>query len=457
MDKEYDIVVLGGGPAGYPAAIRASQLGAGVCLIEEGNLGGVCLNWGCIPTKALQAAAHLIDRASAGGGTGISGVLKVDSKGLAAHKERVVSSLVSGVEKILKGRKVDVVRGRGRLVSSTEIEVEGVGRIRGKKLIIATGSSEMELPGMEPDGDRVVGSRSLLDFKSVPKSLLVIGGGVIGCEFASIFNAFGSKVTIVEMLPSLVASEDGKISRYLKAFFRRKKIDLHLGSRVESLERKKDKITAVLDNGKRVEAEKVLVAVGRVPRTEGIGLDLIGVEADHKGIKVDSSMETSAGGVYAAGDVAGGWLLAHVATREGLVACRNALGGKVGMDYSTVPTTIYTIPEISRVGLTEEEAAEKGIEHQTGIFPFSANGKARGLGEGDGFVKWVSEKETGILLGLHMIGPQATELVSTGIMALAGRMRVEDLEKVMFPHPTLSEAVGEAAEDINSRAIHLLK
>jgi len=457
LAEDYDIVVLGGGPAGYPAAIRAAQNGAKVCLVEEGNLGGVCLNWGCIPTKALQAAAHLIDRASAGGDAGVTGSLRVDPEGLASHKKRVVDSLVKGVEKILRGRKVDVLRGRGGLVSSTEIEVEGVGRVSGKKLIIATGSSEMELPGMKPDGDRVVGSRDMLDFKRVPESLLVIGGGVIGCEFASIFNAFGSKVTIVEMLPSLVATEDGKISRYLKAFFRRKKIDLHLGSRVVSLERGKDAVAATLDNGKRVEAEKVLVAVGRVPRTEGIGLDRIGVEADGKGIRVNSRMETSAGGVYAAGDVVGGWFLAHIATREGLVACRNALGGKVDMDYSTVPTTIYTIPEISRVGLTEEEAGEKGIDYKTGTFPFSANGKAKGLGEGDGFVKWVSEKETGGLLGLHIIGPQATELISAGIVALAGGMSVDDLEKVIFPHPTLSEAVSEAAEDVNSRAIHLLK
>ncbi|MDZ7859507.1 MAG: dihydrolipoyl dehydrogenase [Candidatus Krumholzibacteriota bacterium] len=455
MAAEYDLVVIGGGPAGYPAAIRASQMGANVCLVEREKLGGVCLNWGCIPTKTLHAAAHLIEQAGEGSKTGLKGSLKVDLEGLLSHKKAVIDNLVSGVEKLLKKRGINVVKGRAEIVGAGEVYIEETGSIRGKKLIIATGSSEIALPGMEFDGQRVISSKDILNLNKLPESLLIIGGGVIGCEFASILNAFGCGITIVEMLPSLISGEDRKVSRFLKAFLRRKGVVTHLGRKVESLHRGNKSVTAHLDNGTEIESESVLVSVGRTPNIDNIGLENLGVGMDKSGIEVNRRMETSVNGVFAAGDVAGGMLLAHVATREGIVAAENALGRNTEIDYSLVPSTIYTLPEIAHVGLTEEEAADRNIEIITGNFPFSANGKAQGLREKDGFVKWIAEKSSGKLRGLHIIGPQATELISVGIIALERGMKSDDFERVVIPHPTLSESISEAADDINDRAINI--
>jgi dihydrolipoamide dehydrogenase len=455
MHDRYDLLVLGGGPAGYPAAIRAAQLGGRVCLVERGPLGGVCLNRGCIPTKTLHAAAHLLELA-AGGEGGVAGTLAVDPAALLGHKDRVVSSLVSGVEKLLKGRRVDLVRGEGRLTSAGAVEVEGRGALEAASIIVATGSSEAVLPGMAFDGKRILSSTDLLDLGRIPASMLIVGGGVIGCEFASIFNAFGTKVTIVEMLPTLIATEDQQVIRFLQTFLKKKGIDLHLGTKVASLETGEGGVLATLEGGGTVEAEIALVSVGRRPNTDGIGLEEAGVTAARAGITVDEHMRTGTAGIFAAGDVVGGWLLAHVATREGVVAAANALGSDQAVDYSAVPVTIYTLPEIARVGLTEQEAKAQGIETATGRFPFAANGKAKGLREEDGFVKWVAEKDGGRLLGLHVIGPQATELLGAGILAVQRGLGAHDLAEAIFPHPTLSEALGEAAEAVEGRAIHLL-
>ncbi len=456
MSSGYDVVVLGGGPAGYPAAIRASQLGAKVCLIEEDRLGGVCLNRGCIPTKTLHGAAHLIELAATGQESGVSGTLTADPAALLDHKNDVVDSLVGGVGKILKGHKVDVVKGRGRLISPEKIDVEGHGTIEGNSLIIATGSSEIELPGMEFDGTTVLSSTDLLDIGRVPESMIVVGGGVIGCEFASIFSAFGTKVTIVEMLPSLIATEDIHVIRFLQTYLKKKGITLHLGTKVSSLKKGDGQVTALLEGGTEITAEIALVSVGRRPNTSGIGLEEAGVESSASGITVDASMRTNVDGIFAAGDVIGGWLLAHVATREGVVASANALGRGGEVDYGAVPTTIYTLPEVSRVGLTEQEVKEKGIEFVTGRFPFAANGKAKGLREEEGFVKWIASKEDGKLLGLHILGPQATELLAAGIVALGRKLTAHEFADSIFPHPTLSEALAEAAEAIDGKAIHIL-
>ena len=456
MSSGYDLVVLGGGPAGYPAAIRAAQLGASVCLVEEDRLGGVCLNRGCIPTKTLHGLAHLIELAATGKGSGVSGTISVDPAALMAHKNNVVDSLVGGVRKILKGSKIDIVEGRGRLVSPGEVEVEGHGKVSGRSVIVATGSLEIELPGMEFDGKTILSSTDLLDIGRVPKSMIVVGGGVIGCEFASVFNAFGTNVTIVEMLPSIIATEDIHITRFLQTYLKKKGITLHLGTKVSSLEKTGDGVKAVLESGEDISAEIALVSVGRRPNTAGIGLEETGVAVSKAGITVDGGMRTNVDGIFAAGDVIGGYLLAHVATREGVVAAANALGKGAEIDYSAVPTTIYTLPEVSRVGLTEQEAKEKGIETVAGRFPFAANGKAKGLREEEGFVKWVASKEDGRLLGLHIIGPQATELLSAGIVALGRKLTAHDFADSIFPHPTLSEALAEAAEAIEGKAIHIL-
>ncbi len=455
--KEYDVAVLGGGPAGYPAAIRASQLGARVCLVEKERLGGVCLNRGCIPTKTMHGLAHLIELAGSGSDAGVSGSIKPDIAGIMGHKGRVVDGLVSGVEKILKGRKVDVIRGTGRIASAGVIEVEGVETIHAAKIIIATGSSEIELPGMEFDGRHILSSTDLLEIDRIPESMIVVGGGVIGCEFASIFNAFGTKVSIVEMLPSLVTSEDIHVIRFLQTYFKKKGIELNLGKKVSSLEVKEGAVAAVLEDGSQLDAEVALVSIGRRPNTDGIGAVEAGVETTGSGIVVNGKMETGVKGVYAAGDVIGGYLLAHVATREGLIAAENALGASRKIDYDSVPTTIYTLPEVSHVGMTSQEAKEAGIETVEGRFPFAANGKAKGLREEEGFVKWIAAASGRRLLGLHIIGPQATELLPAGILAIDKKMTADEFVSVILPHPTLGEALGEAAEALDGKAIHMLR
>ncbi len=455
MAGEYDLLVLGGGPAGYPAAIRAARMGARVCLVEQGAIGGVCLNRGCIPTKALHSMAHTVVQAEGAGFAG--GPLRIDADALFAHKDRVVSDLVSGVEQILKARKVAVMRGRGRITAPGTVDVEGVGTVRGRRLIIATGSSEVELPGLPFDGERIIDGAGLLDLDRIPGSLVVIGGGVIGCEFASIFNAFGTDVSIVEMLPRLIATEDGQVSRFLQAFFKRRGIRLHLGVRAHSAERVGDGVRIHLENGEDISAEMVLVSVGRRPNVADIGLEEVGVRSGAGGIAVNERMETGVEGMYAAGDVVGGWLLAHVAMREGIVAAENALGTGREMRYDSIPSTIYTLPEIARVGLTEDEAKERDLSVVTGRFPFAANGKAKGLREEEGFVKWVAERDGRRLLGLHIIGPQATELLASGILAIERGMSVEDFTGAVFPHPTLSEALAEAAEAITGNAIHIVR
>ncbi|UCF04326.1 MAG: dihydrolipoyl dehydrogenase [bacterium] len=458
MAREYDCVVIGGGPAGYPAAIRASQLGARVALIEKGPLGGTCLNWGCIPTKTLHATAHLIESAGGAAGIGLPDrVAEPDPQALFQRKNEIVGELVSGVERLLKSRKVQVLGGHASFTGEKTVEVEGVGAVVGKRFIIASGSEEVPLPGIEFDGERILSSRDLLDLGKVPDSLCIVGGGAIGCEFASIFNAFGTDVTIVEMLPQLVATEDLQVSRYLQTFFRKKGITLHLGTKVAGATVADGAVTATLDNGRDVTTEFLLVSVGRRPYTGGLGIERMDIAADRSGVTVNRRMETSITGIYAAGDVIGGYLLAHVATREGIVAAENACGLNREIRYDAVPSTIYTLPEISHVGLTEQEAAERGLAVATGRFPFAANGKAKGLGESEGFVKWVASEKDRTLLGLHIIGPHATELLAPGILAVEHGMTVDEYTAAVFPHPTLSEALAEAADGVEGRAIHLVK
>ena len=454
MPKQYDLVVLGGGPAGYPAAIRAAQLGASVCLVEKGPLGGTCLNWGCIPTKTLHGLAHLLDRAGDGARLGASGSLEPDGKALFEHKNDVVSSLVKGIERLIEKREITLLRGRGKLAGGGTVEVDGGGEVEGKKVVVATGSGEVELPGLEFDGERILSSRDILDLGRIPESLIIVGGGVIGCEFASIMRAFGVEVTVVEMLPRIIATEDGQISRYLQSFLKKRGVLFHLGTKVADANVSEHSVVCSLENGKEIEAECLLVSVGRRPNTDGIGLERAGVEFGKEGIEVNGRMETSAEGIYAAGDVVGGLMLAHVATREGVTAAENALGREVEVRYDAMPNTIYTLPEVSSVGMTEEEAKEKGVDTVTGRFPFAANGKAKGLGEEEGFVKWVASKEEGRLLGLHIIGPQATELVASGILAVQRGMTAKEYAGAVLPHPTLSEALAEAAEAIHGASIH---
>jgi len=359
VKSDYDIIVLGGGPAGYPAAIRAAQMGAKVALIEKDELGGTCLNRGCIPTKTLHAMAHLVENVKGGRGRGISGSVTINPEELFARKGAVVGELVSGVERLLKGRKVDLIRGEGRISGPGTIDVEGGGSVQGRSLVIATGSSEMLVPGIEFDGRRVLSSSDLLDLGRIPESMIVIGGGVIGCEFASIFNAFGTEVTIVEMLPRIIATEDSQVSRYLQTFLKKKGIGLHLGTKVQSAEVRNEHVAAILEDGTEITAEYMLVSVGRRPNITGIGLEELGIEAERTGITVDRAMRTGAKDVYAAGDVTGGWLLAHVATREGVIAAQNALGQECEIDYSSIPSTIHDPTSSKRRSSISASAARR--------------------------------------------------------------------------------------------------
>jgi dihydrolipoamide dehydrogenase len=384
-------------------------------------------------------------------------VAEPDPQALFSRKNEIVGELVSGVEKLLRSRKVEVLGGHASFTGGKTIEVEGIGAVAGSRIIIASGSEEVMLPGIELDGERILSSKDLLNLGKIPESLCIVGGGAIGCEFASIFNAFGTEVTIVEMLPQLVATEDLQVSRYLQTFLRKKGIALHLGTKVAGATVTEGAVTATLDNGTDVMAEFLLVSVGRRPYTGGLGLEGAGIATDRSGITVNKRMETSSTDVYAAGDVIGGYLLAHVATREGIVAAENACGRSREIRYDAVPSTIYTLPEISHVGLTEHEAAQRGITVSTGRFPFAANGKAKGLGESEGFVKWVVSGKDRKLLGLHIIGPHATELLAPGILAVEHGMTVDDYTAAIFPHPTLSEALAEAADGVEGKAIHLVK
>ena len=456
MKEEFDIAVLGGGPAGYPAAIRAAQKGARVCVIEKDVLGGTCLNRGCIPTKVLHAKAHLIESLKGASISGIkTGSIEIDYSILSSFKTKVVSELVKGIETLFKSLKIKLIKGYGRLVGDGVIDVEGFGEVKAKRIIVATGSSEMLIPGLEFDGQVVLSSTDLLMLDSLPESLLIVGGGVIGCEFASIFNAFGVDVTIVEMLPRLIATEDTQISRAIQTYMKKRGVKVLLGKKVVSI--KKDSTGAVvkLESDEQISCEKVLVSVGRTPNISGAGLEDVGVEIKGGAIVTDRKMRTSVQGIYAAGDVTGHYLLAHVATREGIISAENATGSETEIDYGAVPVTIYTFPEISRVGISEDEATSKGIDVKTGRFPFAANGKAKGLGETEGFVKWVARKEDGRILGVHVIGPQATELVASGVVAIQNELTIEEYVSSIFPHPTLSESMHESAEAVLRKAIHL--
>jgi len=456
LKEEFDIAVLGGGPAGYPAAIRAAQKGARVCVIEKDVLGGTCLNRGCIPTKVLHARAHLIESLKGASISGIkTGSIEIDYSILSSFKTKVVSDLVKGVEILFKSRKIRLIRGHGRLKGDGVIDVEGFGEVKASRIIVATGSSEMLIPGLEFDGQVVLSSTDLLKLDSLPESLLIVGGGVIGCEFASIFNAFGVDVTIIEMLPKLIATEDTQISRAIQTYMKKRGIKVLLGEKVVSIEKDSTGAVVKLESGEQISCEKVLVSVGRIPNISDAGLEDVGVRVERGAVVTDRRMRTSIEGIFAAGDVTGHYLLAHVATREGIVSAENATGSDAEIDYRAVPVTIYTFPEISRVGISEDEAISRGVDVKTGRFPFAANGKAKGLGEIEGFVKWVARKEDGRILGVHVIGPQATELISSGVVAIQNELTIAEYISSIFPHPTLSESVHEAAEAVLGRAIHL--
>ncbi len=466
-EESFDLIVIGGGPGGYVSAIRASQLGMSVACVEADKLGGVCLNIGCIPTKSLLTSALMVKEVRDAGKHGIStGKVSVDL-GPAQERSRKVSDQMNrGVEFLFKKNKVRHLEGFGRLTGKGAVEVEsGDGAkavYKAPNVIVATGARPFSLPFLEIDGEDIWSSDQALFVTVAPKTLAVVGAGAVGMEFADIFDAYGSQVTVIEALDRVLPIEDEEISAHLTKSFKKRGMTVYTGARLESAEPGPDGVTLTFVDGGRetqtVTVEKVLSAVGRVPNTADIGLDAAGVKLAEKGefIEVDEWMQTSVAGVYAIGDCAGGALLAHKAMHEGVV-CAERIAGKAHrpVDYGNIPNCTYCHPEVASVGLTEAQAKEAGYEVEVGKFPWVGNGRAVASGDVDGFMKIVRDAKYSEILGAHIIGPHATELIAEFVLGRHLEATVEEMEKAIHPHPTLSEAIGEGALAALGRPIHI--
>ena len=457
---ECDVAVLGGGPGGYTAAIRAAQLGAKtVCIEKEPELGGTCLRVGCIPTKAWVQTAFAIKEAEetfAKLGVHV-GEPQLDFATANQWKDGVVKQMTGGVAQLFKANGVEWVKGAGRFTDANTIAVEGGEDVTFRTAIVATGSFPMRPPIEGLDSSRCVDSTGLLAQQELPKRLVVLGGGIIGCEFASIFARFGSEVTIIEMLPSLIPQEDADAAKELAKQFGKRNIALHLEKQCTKVEDSGSALTVHFGEGETVETDLMLVSVGRAPQVESLGLEELGVELDpRKGIAADEHRRTTVDHIYAVGDCAGYWQLAHTAFREGEVAAENAMGHEAVVDNRAVPRPIYTDPEIAGVGLTEQEAREQyGDDVEVGTFPWVANARAVMQNETTGWVKSIHESRYGELLGLVMVGPHVTDLIEAGVVAIDAEATVETVADGMAAHPTLSEAIKEAGLVALGRAIHL--
>ncbi len=459
------LVILGAGPGGYVAALRAAQLGAKVTVIEETEVGGTCLNRGCIPTKALIASAEAIDKINRAEeyGIEIKGEVICNLSKIIERKNKVVGIQVKGIRSLFKSWGVELLEGRGKLIDEKKIETalkDGTGRVvEGDNIIIATGSRPARLPIFPFDGKDVITSDEALNITGIPKGILIVGAGVIGCEFAFILKEFGAEVTIVEMLSHAVATEDEEISEILERELKKRKIKLILNTKIEKVARNNEgSITAALSDGKEIKVEKVLVSIGRALNTEDIGLEKLGIEKGSKGeIRVNDRMETNVKGIYAIGDVIGGIMLAHVASTEGIVAAENIMGHNRTIDYNIVPAGIFTMPEIGSVGLREQQAREKGIDIKIGRFQFRGLGKAHAMGEIAGMAKIIADAKTDKVLGLHIIGAHAADLIHEGAVAMRLGATAADIGATIHAHPTLSEAIMEASEALHNRAIHMPK
>lgn len=458
------LLIIGAGPGGYVAALKAAQLGAEVTVVEDIEVGGTCLNRGCIPTKALLASTEAYARAKELDKFGIelNGTVTPSLKKIMERKDKVVGVQVKGIRGLFKSWGVNLVEGRGVLKGPRNAEVlkkDGTKEaFDADKVIIATGSRPAQIPSFPTDGDKILSSDDALGLTEIPGSMIIVGAGVIGCEWACIFSELGTEITMVEMLPRSVSTEDEEISDLLARELKKKKIKLLTGIGVEKVSTGNNGVTATLTDGKELVAEKMLVSIGRALNSEGIGLEEAGVEKGTRGeIPVDDSMRTNVADVYAVGDVTGGILLAHMASREGIVAAMNACGREAHIDYSTVPAAIFTSPEIASVGLREFHAEEKGKRVRTGHFQFRGLGKAHAMGEIAGFVKVVSDYDTDRVLGVHIIGPHASDIIHEAALAVRMGLTVKDIAETIHAHPTLSEGLMEAAEDVHGEAIHMPK
>lgn len=458
--KSFDIAVLGSGPGGYVGAIRAAQLGASVVVIENENIGGVCLNWGCIPTKTLIHSADVYSsaREAADFGVSISGEITVDWPTMTKRKDTVVGTLCKGVGSLLKSNGVPVIKGTAGFVNRGTLEVTdesgATQQIRAAKTIVATGGKPVWPGFLPPQSPRLMTSRGALTMAALPSSLLVLGGGIIGCEWACMFARLGVSVTVVEMLPSILPQQDKETARIVAQSMKKLGIDLRTSSRMDSVEDTGKGINAAVGDD-TIEADCMLVSVGRTARTDGLHPENAGLELDESGcIPVDERCSTVVPGIYAIGDVTGGIQLAHRASAMGICAAENAAGERSRHDDSLVPSCIFTTPEIGAVGLTVEQAKNNGHTVRSGKFPFQALGKALAIGETGGFSKIVADAETDQVLGVHIVGPHATDLISEAAAAMKLEITAEELGRVIHPHPTLSESVMEAAHAVHGTCIH---
>ncbi len=464
MAEKYDIAVLGGGPGGYVAAIRAAQMGAKVACIEEDKLGGICLNWGCIPTKTFIATAHLYRKIqdAAEFGIDISGTPQINLAKMVERKNKVVNELVSGIGFLFKSYGVTTYNGFGYFDGKNKLAVDmqdGTTKvIEADKIIVATGSRPMNIPAFPFNGNTIISSDELIYPKSIPATMTIIGGGVIGCEFACLLAQLGTKVNVVEMLPNLLPLEDVDSSKTIERELKKHGAEIFTGEKVLSVEETPAGVVCKLQSGKALTSERVLVAIGRSFNTDDINVDAAKLEMNKNGsIKVNDKMETSAKGIYAIGDCAGVYLLAYTASYEGQIAVANALGKNKKVDYNAVPITIFTDPEVGSIGLSQQKAESEGHEIRIGQFQFRVLGKSKAEREIVGGVKIIADKKTDKILGAHIVGAHATDLIHEVAVAMSQKMTAEQLGDVFHAHPVLAEAVMEAAHDVHGLSVHTAK
>lgn len=461
----YDVLIIGSGPGGYVAAIRAAQLGLNVAVVERENVGGICLNWGCIPTKSLLKSAQAFEYAkhAADYGVSISGEVKPDFDAMVKRSRGVAEGMSKGVQFLLTKNKIEVLSGNGRLIDGHTVEVTDATGSRSlhsaKNIILATGARSRELPNLEQDGEKIIGYREALALPTQPKSMVIVGSGAIGSEFAYFYQSIGTDVTLVEFMPNVVPNEDEEVSKVLERSFKKLKMKILTNASVESVDTsgKGCKVLVKTKKGEEViEAEIVLSAVGITPNIENIGLEEVGITIEKGKVKVNEFCQTNVESVYAIGDIIPGPALAHVASAEGILAVEKIAGlNPHPIDYANIPGCTYTNPEISSVGLTEQKAVAAGYEIKVGKFPYTASGKASAAGQKDGFVKLVFDAKYGELLGAHMIGGNVTEMIAELVVAKKLEATGHELIKTIHPHPTMSEAVMEAAAAAYGEVIHL--
>ena len=464
MEKTYDVTIIGAGPGGYVAAIRAAQLGLKVALVEKEHLGGVCLNWGCIPTKALLRNAEVISLLRQGKEFGFTVTgFEADFSAAVDRSRKVSARLVKGVGALMRKNRVEVIEGSGTLKSPTTVEVAlnagGTLTLETRHVIIATGGQARTIPGITPDGERVLTYREAIVLRELPASAIIVGAGPIGMEFAHVWHTYGAEVTVVEMLPHALPLEDEEVSGEVERALRRRRLRLLTSTRVQTVETTASgvRVSVAGEGGEQVlEAERVLIAIGMRPNSQNLGLEGIGVQTERGTIVVDDYLRTNVPTVYAIGDVTGKLALAHVASTQGIVAAETIAGTEtVALDYEGLPRCTYCQPQVASFGLTESQAVERGYEVKTGKFPFRANGKALGLGDYDGFVKIVADVVSGEILGGHLVGPEVTELLPELVLARNWELTPEEIARTVHAHPTLSEVLMEAAHGVFGEAIHV--